>query len=71
MVVQLKHKVKGKRYFKMDNIHAKLVMASMLLDRANKAFEKVDGNTFELNKADYNDSLRMARRLINECYVDD
>ena len=54
----------------MDNIHAKLVMVSMLLDRANKAFEKSDGNTFELNKADYNDSLRMARRLIAECYVD-
>ena len=55
----------------MDNIHAKLVMALMLLDRANKAFEKVDGNVFDLNKADYNESLRMARRLINECYVDD
>ena len=55
----------------MDNIHAKLVMASMLIDRANQAMEKVDGNVFDLNKADYNESLRMARRLINECYVDD
>lgn len=54
----------------MDNIHAKLVMVSMLLDRANKAFEKAGGNTFDLNKADYTNSLRIVRRLIAECYVD-
>ena len=52
----------------MDN--AKLVMASMLLDRANKDLEKADGNMSLLNKADYNDSLRMARKLILESYVD-
>lgn len=52
----------------MDN--AKLVMASMLLDRANKELEKAGGDDLLLNKSDYNDSLRMARRLILECYVD-
>ena len=51
----------------MDN--AKLVMASMLLDRANKDLEKAGGNSWLLNKADYNDSLRMARKLILECYA--
>ena len=55
----------------MNDIHAKLVMASMLIDRANKELEKSGGDEIFLNKADYNDSLRMARRLINECYVDD
>lgn len=52
----------------MDN--AKLVMASMLIDRANKALEKAGGKDWLLNKADYNDSLRMARKLILESYVD-
>lgn len=52
----------------MDN--AKLIMASMLLDRANKDLEKAGGHDYLLNKADYNDSLRMARKLILECYVD-
>lgn len=52
----------------MDN--AKLVMASMLIDRANKDLEKAGGNDWLLNKADYNDSLRMARKLILESYVD-
>lgn len=51
----------------MDN--AKLVMASMLIDRANKDLEKAGGDKWYLNKADYNDSLRMARKLILECYV--
>lgn len=54
----------------MDNEHAKLVMASMLLDRANKDLEKSGGHSWLLNKADYNDSLRMARKLILECYVE-
>lgn len=52
----------------MDN--AKLVMASMLIDRANKDLEKAEGHDYALNKADYNDSLRMARKLILESYVD-
>lgn len=52
----------------MDN--SKLVMASMLIDRANKDLEKAGGNDWLLNKADYNDSLRMARKLILESYVD-
>lgn len=54
----------------MDN--AKLVMASMLLDRANKELEKAggDSDSFLFNKADYNDSLRMARKLILECYAE-
>lgn len=52
----------------MDN--AKLVMASMLIDRANKDLQNAGGNTDLLNKADYNDSLRMARKLILESYVD-
>lgn len=52
----------------MDN--AKLVIASMLIDRANKDLEKAGGNDWLLNKADYNDSLRMARKLILESYVD-
>lgn len=51
----------------MDN--AKLVIASVLLDRANKDLEKAGGNSWLLNKADYNDSLRMARKLILECYA--
>lgn len=51
--------------------NAKLVMASMLIGRANKDLEKVDGNVdhISFNKADYNDSLRMARKLILESYV--
>ena len=55
----------------MDNIHAKLVMASMLIDRANKELEEADGHidSWLFNKSDYNDSLRMARKLILECYV--
>ena len=52
----------------MDN--SKLVMAPMLIDRANKDLEKAGGNDWLLNKADYNDSLRMARKLILESYVD-
>ena len=52
----------------MDN--SKLVMASMLIDRANKDLEKAGGESWRLNKADYNDSLRMARKLILESYVD-
>lgn len=52
----------------MDN--TKLVMASMLIDRANKDLEKVGGDEYFLNKADYNDSLRLARKLILESYVD-
>lgn len=54
----------------MDN--AKLVMASMLIDRANKELEKASGDSdsFLFNKADYNDSLRMARKLLLESYAD-
>ena len=52
----------------MDN--AKLVMASMLIDRANKDLEKSGGDMILLNKSDYNDSLRMARKLILECYAE-
>ena len=52
----------------MDN--SKLVMASMLIDRANKDLEKAGDKEVFLNKADYNDSLRMARKLILESYVD-
>lgn len=52
--------------------NAKLVMASMLIDRANKDLEEAggDSDSFLFNKADYNDSLRMARKLILESYVD-
>ncbi len=59
-----------RRNNKMDN--AKLVMASMLIDRANKDLEKMGGDTdsFLFNKTDYNDSLRMARKLLLESYVD-
>ncbi|AIF54365.1 hypothetical protein LDB25A_041 [Lactobacillus phage Ld25A] len=54
----------------MDN--AKLVMASMLIDRANKDLEKAggDSDSFLFNKTDYNNSLRMARKLLLESYVD-
>lgn len=54
----------------MDN--TKLVMASMLIDRANKELEKVggDSDSFFFNKTDYNDSLRLARKLLLESYVD-
>ena len=55
----------------MDN--AKLMMASMLIDRANKELEKAGGNIDKwqlFNKTDYNDSLRMARKLLLESYVD-
>ena len=52
----------------MDN--AKLVMASMLIDRANKDLEKAGGDEWRLNKADYNDSLRMARKLLLESYME-
>lgn len=53
----------------MDN--AKLVMASMLIDRANKELENAGGHidSWLFNKSDYNDSLRMARKLILESYV--
>lgn len=55
---------------KMNN--AKLVMASMLIDRANKELEEVDGDTDHIffNKSDYNDSLRMARKLLLESYAE-
>ena len=54
----------------MDN--KKLVMASMLIERANKDLEKADGDSdsFLFSKTDYNDSLRMARKLLLESYVD-
>ena len=54
----------------MDN--AKLVMASILIDRANKELEKAggDSDSFLFNKTDFNDSLRMARKLLLESYVD-
>lgn len=45
-------------------------MASMLIDRANKDLEKAGGDEWCLNKADYNDSLRMARKLLLESYVE-
>ena len=53
----------------MDN--AKLVMASMLIERANKELEEVDGDVDHIffNKTDYNDSLRMARKLLLESYA--
>lgn len=59
-----------KEELKMDN--AKLVMASMLIDRANKDLEKVGGDTDHIffNKSDYNDSLKMARKLLLESYVE-
>lgn len=50
--------------------NAKLVMASMLLDRANKEWEKREEDESSFNKSDYNDSLRMARKLILECYAE-
>lgn len=53
---------------KIDN--TTLVMASMLINRANKDLEKVGGYETLLNKADYNDSLKLARKLILESYVD-
>lgn len=52
----------------MDN--TKLIMASMLIDRANKDLEKAKGEEWLLNKADFNDSLRIARKLLLESYVD-
>ena len=54
----------------MDN--KKLVMASMLIERANEDLEKVggDSDSFFFNKTDFNDSLRMARKLLLESYVD-
>ena len=55
----------------MDN--KKLVMASMLIERANEDLEKADGDIDRwqlFNKTDYNDSLRMARKLLLESYVD-
>lgn len=42
----------------------------MLIDRANKDLEKVGGDEALLNKADYNDSLKLARKLILESYID-
>lgn len=53
---------------KIDN--TQLVMASMLIDRANKDLEKVGGDEALLNKAYYNDSLKLARKLILESYID-
>ena len=55
---------------KMNN--AKLVMASMLIDRAKKQLEEVDGDTDYIffNKSDYNDSLKMARKLLLESYAE-
>ena len=54
----------------MDN--AKLVMASMLIERANKELEEAggDSDSFLFNKTDYNDSLRMARKLLLESYAE-
>ena len=54
----------------MDN--KKLVMASMLIERANKELEEVDGDVDHIffNKTDFNDSLRLARKLLLESYVD-
>ena len=55
----------------MDN--KKLVMASMLIERANEDLEKAGGDVDRwqlFNKTDYNDSLRMARKLLLESYVD-
>lgn len=54
----------------MDN--AKLVMASILIDRANRDLEKAggDSDSFLFSKTDFNDSLRMARKLLLESYVD-
>ena len=54
----------------MDNRN--LVMASMLIERANKELEEVDGDTDHIffNKTDYNDSLRMARKLLLESYAE-
>ena len=46
----------------MDN--KKLVMASMLIERANKDLEKADGDIDRwqlFNKTDYNDSLRIKK----------
>ena len=44
-------------------------MASMPIDRANKDLEKANGEEYLLNKSDFNDSLKMARKLLLESYV--
>ena len=51
----------------------KLVKASMMIDRANKALEKAGGDMHLLNKEEYRASLREAKMLIiksiRETYV--
>ena len=54
----------------MDN--KKLVMASMLIERANEDLKKAGGDIDRwqlFNKTDYNDSLRLARKLLLESYA--
>lgn len=54
----------------MDN--AKLVMALMLIERANNELEEAGGHidSWLFKKTDYNDSLRMARKLLLESYAE-
>lgn len=50
----------------------RLVMASLLIDRALDDLDQAEenGGIEWLNKQDHNDSLRLARKIILECYVD-
>lgn len=57
---------------KIASENFRLVMAQALIDRALDDLDKADknGGIFWLNKQDFNDSLRLARKIILESYVD-
>lgn len=50
----------------------KLAMAQLLIERAFQDIDEANenGGMVWLNKADYNDSLSLARKLLLESYVD-
>lgn len=57
---------------KIASENFRLVMAQALIDRALDDLDQADknGGIFWLNKQDFNDSLRLARKIILESYVD-
>lgn len=57
---------------KIASENFRLVMAKVLIDRALDDLDQADknGGIEWLNKQDHNDSLRLARKIILECYAD-
>ena len=57
---------------KIASENFRLVMAKALIDRALDDLDQADkkGGVLWLNKQDFNDSLRLARKIILESYVD-